>query len=222
MKNRILIAVSLFFILSTVTSQQKILISNFNIKEIEIENNFFLKETDLKKQLIPIYGKNLLFLNNGNIKKILLKNSFIESFYIQKKYPNTLKIKIYEKKPIAILIDKKKKFYLSDKIDLIKFENIKKFQNLPYVLGNKKEFKILYKNLKIAKFPTELIKNYTLYESKRWDLQTIDKKVIKLPIKNYIESLKNFMMIINNKNFTKYSIFDYRIKRSINFEIIYE
>ena len=212
MKNRILIAVSLFFILSTVTSQQKILISNFNIKEIEIENNFFLKETDLKKQLIPVYGKNLLFLNNGNIKKILLKNSFIESFYIQKKYPNTLKIKIYEKKPIAILIDKKKKFYLSDKIDLIKFENIKNFQNLPYVLGNKKEFKILYKNLKIAKFPTELIKNYTLYESKRWDLQTIDKKVIKLPIKNYIESLKNFMMIINNKNFTKYSIFDYRIK----------
>ena len=212
MKNRTLIAVSLFLILSTVTSQQKILISNFNIKEIEIENNFFLKETDLKKQLIPIYGKNLLFLNNGNIKKILLKNSFIESFYIQKKYPNTLKIKIYEKKPIAILIDKKKKFYLSDKIDLIKFENIKKFQNLPYVLGNKKEFKILYKNLKIAKFPTELIKNYTLYESKRWDLQTIDKKVIKLPIKNYIESLKNFMMIINNKNFTKYSIFDYRIK----------
>jgi len=212
MKNRTLIAVSLFLILSTVTSQQKILISNFNIKEIEIENNFFLKETDLKKQLIPIYGKNLLFLNNGNIKKILLKNSFIESFYIQKIYPNTLKIKIYEKKPIAILIDKKKKFYLSDKIDLIKFENIKKFQNLPYVLGNKKEFKILYKNLKIAKFPTELIKNYTLYESKRWDLQTIDKKVIKLPIKNYIESLKNFMMIINNKNFTKYSIFDYRIK----------
>ena len=107
MKNRILIAVSLFLILSTVTSQQKILISNFNIKEIEIENNFFLKETDLKKQLIPVYGKNLLFLNNGNIKKILLKNSFIESFYIQKKYPNTLKIKIYEKKPIAILIDKK-------------------------------------------------------------------------------------------------------------------
>ena len=61
MKNRILIAVSLFLILSTVTSQQKILISNFNIKEIEIENNFFLKETDLKKQLIPIYGKNLYF-----------------------------------------------------------------------------------------------------------------------------------------------------------------
>ena len=215
MKNRILIAVSLFLILSTVTSQQKILISNFNIKVIEIENNFFLKETDLKKQLIPIYGKNLLFLNNGNIKKVLLKNSFIESFYIQKKYPNTLKIKIYEKKPIAILIDKKKKFYLSDKIDLIKFENIQNFQNLPYVLGNKKEFKILYKNLKIAKFPTELIKNYTLYESKRWDLQTIDKKIIKLPIKNYIESLKNFMMIINNKNFTKYFIFDYRIKNQL-------
>ena len=215
MKNRIFIAASLFLILSTVTSQQKILISNFNVKEIEIENNLFLKEKDLKRQLIPIYGKNLLSLNNGNIEKILLKNSFIESFHIKKKYPDTLKIKIYEKKPIAILINKKKKFYLSDKIDLIKFENLQNFQNLPYILGNKKEFKTLYKNLKIAKFPTELIKNYTLYESKRWDLQTKDKKIIKLPIKNYISSLKNFMMIKNDKNFTKYLIFDYRIENQL-------
>ena len=101
------------------------------------------------------------------------------------------------------------------KIDLIKFENLQNFQNLPYILGNKKEFKTLYKNLKIAKFPTELIKNYTLYESKRWDLQTKDKKIIKLPIKNYISSLKNFMMIKNDKNFTKYLIFDYRIENQL-------
>ena len=79
MKNRIFIAASLFLILSTVTSQQKILISNFNVKEIEIENNLFLKEKDLKRQLIPIYGKNLLLLNNANIEKILLKNSFVEN-----------------------------------------------------------------------------------------------------------------------------------------------
>ena len=36
-----------------------------------------------------------------------MQNDFIESFQMKKKYPNTLKIKINEKKPIAILINKK-------------------------------------------------------------------------------------------------------------------
>ena len=52
-----------------------------------------------------------------------MKNSYIESFYIKKKYPDTLEIKIIEKKPIAILFSNKKKFYLSEKIDLIDFNS---------------------------------------------------------------------------------------------------
>ena len=36
-----------------------------------------------------------------------MKISFIDSFNIKKIYPNTLKIEIFEKKPIAILINKK-------------------------------------------------------------------------------------------------------------------
>ena len=37
-----------------------------------------------------------------------MKNSFIESFKVKKKYPNNLKIKVFEKKPIAILYNEKK------------------------------------------------------------------------------------------------------------------
>ena len=110
MKKRIIIAASLFIILSTVTSQQQIIISKFKIKEITIENISLIKEKDLKKLLVPIYGKNLLFLNNDEIKKELMQNNLIDSFNIKKKYPNTLKIKIFEKKPIAILFNQKKNF----------------------------------------------------------------------------------------------------------------
>ena len=58
------------------------------------------------------------------------------------------------------------------------------------------EIKIILKslqNLKKINFPLELIKKYYFYESKRWDLETYEKKVIKLPTKNYIKSLENFM-----------------------------
>ena len=39
-----------------------------------------------------------------------------------------------------------------------------------------------------------------------------DDKLIKFPIKDYISSIKNFISNKDNKNFTNYKIFDYRIK----------
>ena len=100
MKKRIVIGLGLLILLTTITSQQKIVISKFNLKEINIENNILTKKKDIKKLLFPIYNKNLIFLENLEIEKALMQNSFIESFEIKKKYPNTLTIKIFEKKPI--------------------------------------------------------------------------------------------------------------------------
>ena len=157
----------------------------------------------------------MILLKNSEIEKILLQNSFIDSFIIKKKYPNTLKIKIFEKKPIAILIKKKKKFYLSERIELIEFYDLKNFKELPLVFGNEKQFKFFYEDLKKINFPIELIKKYSLYESKRWDLETIDKKLIKLSVKNYKENLNNYLNIKNKSEFKNYTMFDYRIKNQL-------
>ena len=122
-----------------------------------------------------------------------MDNTYIESFNIKKKYPNTLKIKIFEKKPIVILLNKRSKFYLSEKLDLIEFKKFQNYSDLPYVYGNKEEIKNIYLNLKKINFPIKLIKKYTLYELNRWDIETIDKKIIKLPKKNYTDSLENYL-----------------------------
>ena len=137
MKKRFIITVALLIMLTTINSQEKIVISKFNLQEINIENNFLLEEKDIKKLLIPIYNKNLLFLKNTEIETLLMQNSFIDSFIIKKKYPNTLKVKIFEKKPIAILFNKKNKFFLGEKINLIEFKSLPNNQNLPYVLAIK-------------------------------------------------------------------------------------
>ena len=215
MNKRIVIAITLLILLTTITTQPKIFISKFNLKEISIENNFLLEKKEIKKLLMPIYDKNLLFLKNKEIENILLQDSFIESFTIKKKYPSTLNIKVFEKKPIAILFNKKNKFYLSEKIDLIEFKNIQNYQNLPYIFGNKDEFKVLYSVLVKIDFPLNQIKKYTLYESNRWDLKTKNNKIIKLPSENYVESLKNYLKIKNIENFKKYNIYDYRIKSQL-------
>ena len=211
MNKRIVIALALLIILTTLTSQEKITFPKFALKNINIENNSLLKDREIKKLLLNLYDQNLLFLKNKEIEKALMKNSFIESFNVKKKYPDTLNLKIFEKKPVLILQNKKKKFYLSEKTELIEYKAIQDYENLPYVFGNREDFEIFYKNLKKINFPTNIIKKYTLYELNRWDLETVEKKTIKLPPKNYIKSLKNYLKIKDKKNFQKYEVFDYRI-----------
>tara|TARA_A100001015_G_scaffold21803_1_gene24758 strand:+ start:3436 stop:4092 length:657 start_codon:yes stop_codon:yes gene_type:complete len=215
MKKRLVIASFLLILLSTISSEQSFVISKFNLKKIKIENNFLLKESDIKNLLIPFYDKNLIFLKNIEIQQALMQNSFIESFKIKKKYPSTLKIKIFEKRPIALLFDKKKKFYLSEKIDLIQFKDIPNYQNLPYIYGNKDDFKIFYNNLKKTNFPLDTIKKYILHETNRWDLETKNNKIIKLPSKNYIKSLESYLNLKNKNGFGKYELFDYRIRNQL-------
>lgn len=215
MSKRIAIAGALFIFLTTVTVKKEIEIFYFNLKEISVENNFLISTQEIQNLLSPIYEKNLILLSRKEIEKELMKNSLIESYKIKKKYPNSLNIKIFEKKPIAILQDKKNKFFLSEKIELIEFKNFQYYQNLPYVFGNKDNFKIFYENLRKINFPFKLIKKYTYYESNRWDLETSNKKIIKLPSKNYIKSLKNYLEIREKSNFKSYFLFDYRIDNQL-------
>jgi cell division septal protein FtsQ len=217
MKNRLVIAFILLILLSTYKPQKLYLNNTFNIEEIEIEieNNIILKNKEIKINLISLYNKNLIFLKTSNIIKVLQKEDFIKSFEIKKIYPNKIKIKIFEKNPIAILQNNKKKFYLSENIKLINFTDDENFKNLPIVFGNKNDFKVLYKKLKKINFPLETVKSYYLYKSKRWDLKTYKNKIIKLPSNNYTKNLENFMNLRKKNNFDKYTIFDYRINSQL-------
>ena len=215
MKNKLVIALALLVLFSTYKPQRLFLSSKFNIKEIKIENNLILKDAEIKAKLNFIYDKNLIFFKTDKIEKIFQNSTFIESFEIKKIYPNKLRIKIFEKKPIAILQNKKEKFYISEKIDLINYINLENYRDLPIVFGNKDSFKELYENLKKIDFPIDLIKKYYLYESKRWDLETYEKKIIKLPNRNYNKSLKNFINLRKSNNFDKYNVFDYRINNQL-------
>ena len=129
----------------------------------------------------------------------------------------TVETKLYplEKKPIAVLHFKKQKFYISDKGSLTKFKNIEKYNNLPTVFGRGDDFYVLYGVIQNIKFPLQNIKSFYFFESGRWDLIMKDEKIIKLPVKDYIYSLENFMLSYSNNQFKKYKIFDYRIKNQL-------
>ena len=203
----------LFIFLTTYTPKFNFIIgSDFSIQTIEIEGNSILNSDEIIQKINFLYRENLFFLNLKDIEKRLKNETFIESFTLKKIYPNILKIIIVEKKPIVVLQNKKKKFYISDKGDFIDFQDIERYRDLPTVFGNGKLFYSLYQDLQNIKFPLKTIKSFYFFESGRWDLVMYDDKMIKLPNKDYLLSLKNYMESKNNSNFNSYKIFDYRIK----------
>jgi len=207
----------MLFILLTTYKPQFTFIQNFklNIKEIIVVNNSIINSLEIKQKLNFLYDKNLLSINTKNIEHNLKSISFIESFSMKKIYPNKLKLTILEKKPIAIIQNRKDKKYISDKGELINYKEIEIYNNLPLVFGNGKSFYTLYKKLHEINFPVDSIKSFYFFESGRWDLTLIDDKIIKLPVKNFLLSLKNFMKSKNNSKFDNYKIFDYRIKNQL-------
>ena len=183
-----------------------------SIKKIIITDNSILETIYLKNKLSYLYDENLIFLKIDKLKNKIREESFIDSFSIRKIYPDTIKIKISEKKPVAILQNKKEKFYISSKGDHINYIKIKKYENLPTVFGSGENFYSFYKDLKGIKFPLTEIKSFYFYESGRWDLILKNNKTIKLPVKDYVLSLQNFLSTRTKSEFDNYKLFDYRIK----------
>ena len=64
-------------------------------------------------------------------------------------------------------------------------------------------------------FPLDIIKKYTLFETNRWDLETKNKEIIKLPSRNYSKSLENFLNLKSKNDFKEYKLFDYRINNQL-------
>ena len=215
MKNKFIFGLVLLILFTTFIPKKDFSIKKFEIREINFEGNNILSKKELIKTTEFLLNKNIIFLNSYEINKKIPQYGFIKKLEIKKIYPDKLLIKITEKEPIAILINDKGKFFIDKKIKLVNFRETNKFQNVPIVYGEIEQFKILLSNLKKINFPFELIMKYHLFESNRWDLTLNNKKLIKLPNKNYNKKLKNFIKIMKNRNFDKYNIFDYRLKNQI-------
>tara|TARA_A100001015_G_scaffold249151_1_gene286945 strand:+ start:1489 stop:2148 length:660 start_codon:yes stop_codon:yes gene_type:complete len=216
MRNKSILGIVLLILFSTFISQDKFTINKFEIKEIKIENNEILEDQELIDIFSFLYSKNIIFLNSNELKKKIGQKSFIEKIEIKKIFPDKIVIKVFEKEPIAIITNQsQKKFYITKKIDLIEYRKILKYEKLPIVESNPENFKILFDDLIKINFPIDQILRYRHFEINRWDIELNDKIILKLPEKNYINSLIDFMNVKNKTNFEKYKIFDYRINNQL-------
>ena len=140
MNKRLLIALFLFLLLSTYNIQSNFnFASKFNIRKIIVENNNLVDEKEIKQNLSFLNDLNIFILKTDNINKALGKIELIQSIEIKKIYPDQIKIKVFEKTPVAIIQNKDKKYFTKNG-DLVNFNNLELFKDLPYVFGNKESF----------------------------------------------------------------------------------
>ena len=213
-KNKFFLLIFFFIVFSTYNFNEKK--KNFSIifpiKEILIENTFALDSIKLKNELEFLTNTSLFFLKKKEITKVTDKYDFISSIQIKKKYPNVLRVLIFENVPVATEVDKKKRYYLTKKGKKIKYVDLKIFENLPIIFGNHKNFNSFYTKLENNNFDIDKIKAFYYFEADRWDIALKDERIIKLPETNYENILKKVKSILNDPSFAKYKIFDYRIK----------
>jgi|TARA_B110000259_G_scaffold169418_1_gene199335 cell division septal protein FtsQ len=204
----------IFFIFSTYSSKDRK--ENFSIffpiKEILIENNIVTNLFELESDLNFLKGSSLFFLEKEKILATTNNYDFISKIRLKKKYPNTLKIILFEKTPVGIQIIDRKKFYITKNNEKINFVNLKIYNELPSIFGKYKNFDIFYNDLKNNNFRVNEIKAFYYFEVGRWDIVLKNEKVIKLPEKNYLELLTKINLMLDDVNFSKYKIFDFRIK----------
>ena len=189
----------------------------FKIENVIITNNKLVKEDEINKKLNHIYNKNILFIKKQDLENPLKSINFLERIEVKKKYPKTIIIKVFETKPIGILIKKNNKYLLDSSSNLINFDEISYSNTLPHIFGEDAEYEFVnfILQLKENNFPIKKVSNYYFFRIGRWNLQLVDKQIIKFPANKTDEAIKKSIELLNRDDFKNYSVIDLRINGKI-------
>ena len=219
---RIVLLLIVFIFLSTYNTKNLDLISEknptfFKIQNIEIINNFLVEKNEVEAKLSTIYNKNIFLIKGSDIEEPLKEIDFLKKIEVKKKYPNTVIIKIFETRPVAILFKNKVKYLLDSSSNLISLEDDKKFNQLPSVFGKEAESNFVYflNQLKNNNFPNEEVKNFYYFQIGRWDLQLANNKIIKFPENNIDDAIQKSIELLEREDFKNYNIIDLRVDGKI-------
>ena len=217
-KNKYILLIITFLLLTTINNTNFVNNKFFstdiqNIKVVGLNENLNLQ---IQERLKYIINSNIFYINKDLFEKEIHKYNYIESFKVSKFYPKNIILKINQTNFLATTIKNNKKYIIGSNGKFIEYELFNDNHDLPIIFGNfnNKDFLILKKKIDQSSFKYKDIKNFFSYPSKRWDIETIDNLLIKLPSKNIELALERAKKIIESKKFIN-NIIDLRIANQI-------
>tara|TARA_B100000886_G_scaffold107744_1_gene71973 strand:+ start:37 stop:711 length:675 start_codon:yes stop_codon:yes gene_type:complete len=215
LNNKILFYIFLIIFLSTLNNTFFSEIKLKTVDKITIKGLEGKEKRNLLNNLELLDLQNIFFLNRFELIKKLESNELIENYTVFKKYPSTLEIRINKTKFLANVFKDGKFFVLGSNGKLI--QTVEKDNNLPNIFGyyNKDSFFNLLKYIKKSNFELFEIKNLYFFKSGRWDIETNNNMIIKLPKKNLVASLNLALDLIKYNKSKNIKILDLRQDKQV-------
>ena len=207
---KILIYFLLFISLGTLSHNDFYENNLIRLNQIIITGLDEKNNNDLVNRLDYIRLNNLFFLEKTKIIEIINTNPLIEKYSVFINYPSTLNIKIEKTKFLAKVNKDGKSFFLGSNGKLIESFQIR--NDLPSIYGdfNNENFFNLKKIIDESDISYEQIKNLFFFKTGRWDIETHEGLLIKLP-KNRIEkSIKLLIDFLDQNKEKKLNLVDLR------------
>ncbi len=212
---RILFYIFLFLIIGTFNNKYLNEIKFVKLNKIIVEGLDKKDNLQMIDNMSYLKIYSLFLLGDEEIRKIIDKNTLVEKYSVFKNYPSTLNIKVEKTKFLAQLKINGKNYLLGSNRKLTKTKKLK--ENLPLIFGefDKKNFFELKSSIDKSSFDFNQIKNLFFFKSGRWDIETKDGLLIKLPKEELISSLRLLeKFLLANKEKKIYKI-DLRLRNQI-------
>ena len=206
---KILIYLFIFLILGTFNNKNFLRFNLIINQDFEIIDLSEFSDNKIIKDFYKLKNHNLFFLEKDKVIDILNSHKIIEKFYVFKNYPSSLTIKIEKTKLLAVTKKDGLDFYIGSNGNLIQSDKI---MNLPFIFGDIDiiEFLKLKSVIDNSSFNYNDIKNLYYFKSKRWNIETKNNLIIKLPSEKLDKSFQIISKIFQNKEFKNFDIIDLR------------
>ena len=212
---KILIYFFLLFLIGSINNHQINNVSFYKINNIEVIGLDEKENNDIFRKIQNLDSKNIFFIDKNKYKDVLSSNPLVESYFVKKKYPSSIRIETQRTEFLAIINYTGKLYLIGSNGKLLEQSYSSKI--LPYIFGSPEidEFLVFYRKLKESKISYNEIRKLFFFPSKRWDIELKNKVLIKLPKENNIKSLNQVYDLLNEDQFKKINILDARIKNQI-------
>ena len=207
---KILIYFILFISLGTLSHKDFYENNLIRLNQIIITGLDEKNNNDLVNRLDYIRLNNLFFLEKTKIIEIINTNPLIEKYSVFINYPSTLNIKIEKTKFLAKVNKDGKSFFLGSNGKLIESFQIR--NDLPSIYGdfNNENFFNLKKIIDESDISYEQIKNLFFFKTGRWDIETHEGLLIKLPKNRVEKSIKLLIDFLDQNKEKKLNLVDLR------------
>ena len=196
----------------------------FKLEDVIVEGRIRTDKAQILKILELTRGKPILAINLTDAKEKLEKISWVKAARVERRFPDTLFIRISEKEPVALWQNQSKTFLVDRDGELVETKEAHKYKELLLVTGHHAPRFVGELCTLLEQFPElkSRVTNATHLRSTRWDIKLDGKICVKLPEKEIDRALAYLLDLEKYSQLREVAVVDMRLPDRLTLRLIPE